>query len=337
MKRDSSPPDAIRVSGPNGAPGLVDTSNSTRSVPDGPGSAARKLVRKRAESSFSGASSAATAASSRGRGFAPLAAKRLGGGRISLAGRRQLGVELGDPLAAGFDRRQLRAHLLAKVGQRVGLDPVLAGEAADVEQARLDIVQPRRVERQRLGGARDPLLGLVALDQRPVERGQRFGQQRMVGGAALQPPGDLPHPGQRAVGPAEQFVEPVERFARLGAGLDRRPLLGQLRLLAGFGRKRLDLGGGVGQIVAVALGARRFGAGLGERLLGLADQRPGGGDRRAVDPPELVEQRPVAARVEQAAVVMLAVDLDRQRGEVAKRAAPKPASRRRTPGCRRRS
>ena len=40
MKRDSSPPDAIRVSGPNGAPGLVETSNSTRSVPDGPGSAA---------------------------------------------------------------------------------------------------------------------------------------------------------------------------------------------------------------------------------------------------------------------------------------------------------
>ena len=41
MKRDSSPPEAIRVSGPNGAPGLVETSNSTRSVPDGPGSAAR--------------------------------------------------------------------------------------------------------------------------------------------------------------------------------------------------------------------------------------------------------------------------------------------------------
>ena len=39
MKRDSSPPDAIRVSGPNGAPGLVETSNSTRSVPAGPASA----------------------------------------------------------------------------------------------------------------------------------------------------------------------------------------------------------------------------------------------------------------------------------------------------------
>ena len=33
MKRDSSPPLAIRVSGANGAPGLVETSNSTRSLP----------------------------------------------------------------------------------------------------------------------------------------------------------------------------------------------------------------------------------------------------------------------------------------------------------------
>ena len=37
MKRDSSPPEAIRTSGPNGAPGLVETSNSTRSRPAGPG------------------------------------------------------------------------------------------------------------------------------------------------------------------------------------------------------------------------------------------------------------------------------------------------------------
>jgi hypothetical protein len=63
MNRDSSPPLAIRVSGPNGAPGLVETSNSTRSVPDGPGSAETMAVRKRAESSFNGASSAAIASS----------------------------------------------------------------------------------------------------------------------------------------------------------------------------------------------------------------------------------------------------------------------------------
>ena len=37
MKRDSSPPEAILTSGPNGAPGLVETSNSTRSRPVGAG------------------------------------------------------------------------------------------------------------------------------------------------------------------------------------------------------------------------------------------------------------------------------------------------------------
>ena len=77
MKRDSSPPEAIRVSGPNGAPGLVETSNSTRSVPGGPGSASPIAVRKRAESSLSGASSAATAASSRAAASRRCAAERL--------------------------------------------------------------------------------------------------------------------------------------------------------------------------------------------------------------------------------------------------------------------
>ena len=62
--RDNSPPDAMRVSAPKGAPGFVETSNSTRSVPAGPGSPAAIAVRKRAASSFSGLSSAATAWSS---------------------------------------------------------------------------------------------------------------------------------------------------------------------------------------------------------------------------------------------------------------------------------
>ena len=48
MKRDNSPPEAIRTSGPNGAPGLVETSNSTRSRPAAPGSAGAITVRKRA-------------------------------------------------------------------------------------------------------------------------------------------------------------------------------------------------------------------------------------------------------------------------------------------------
>src|SRR3546814_1741163 len=67
MKRESSPPEAILTSGAKGAPGLVEISNSTRSMPWAPhcpSSCGATTVRKRAASSFSGASSAATAASS---------------------------------------------------------------------------------------------------------------------------------------------------------------------------------------------------------------------------------------------------------------------------------
>ncbi len=68
MKRDSSPPEAIFASVPNGAPGFVATSKCTRSVPCSPQSASESgvsTVRNRALSSRSGASSAATAASRR--------------------------------------------------------------------------------------------------------------------------------------------------------------------------------------------------------------------------------------------------------------------------------
>jgi hypothetical protein len=71
MKRDSSPPEAIRTSGPNGAPGLVETSNSIRSVPATDGSGLADRGAEAGESSFSGASSAATAASSRSAAAAP--------------------------------------------------------------------------------------------------------------------------------------------------------------------------------------------------------------------------------------------------------------------------
>ena len=60
-------------------------------------------------------------------------------------------------LAPGFDRRELAAHLLAQRSQCIGLDTMLAGEAANVEQPRLDLLQQRRIERQRLGGAVDPV------------------------------------------------------------------------------------------------------------------------------------------------------------------------------------
>ena len=61
-------------------------------------------------------------------------------------------------------------------------------------------------------------------------------------------------------------------------------------------------------------------AGLGEPVLEVAHPLPGRGRLGGVDPAIGVEQGAVAARVEQAAIVMLAVDLDQQRAELAQQA-----------------
>ena len=58
-------------------------------------------------------------------------------------------------------------------------------------------------------------------------------------------------------------------------------------------------------------------AGRRERRLGRAPGGVAAGDPGAVDPREGVEQRPMAAWVEQAAIVVLAVDLDQQPAQLA--------------------
>ncbi len=173
---------------------------------------------------------------------------------------------------------------------------MLAGEAADVEQPRLGLLQPRGIERHRFGGAGDPVLGLARLDQRAVERRQRFGEQRMVGGAALDPPRRLAELRERAVRPAEQLIEAGQRFAGLEPRLHRRALLGEACLLAGFGRQRLDLGAGMLEPFAVALGGRGGGARLEQLGLDPRHLGPGSLDGGRVEPAERVEQRAVALR-----------------------------------------
>jgi len=53
---------------------------------------------------------------------------------------------------------------------------MLAGQRTDVEQPRLGLIEPRRVERQRIGGVGDLVLRLAGFDHRAVERRQGFGQ-----------------------------------------------------------------------------------------------------------------------------------------------------------------
>ena len=86
----------------------------------------------------------------------------------------------------------------------------------------------------------------------------------MIGRAALDPPGRLAEQRQRALRPAEQLVESGQRLSRLEPGLHRRALVGEAGFLAFLGRERFDLGAGMFEPFAVALGRGRFGARLGE-------------------------------------------------------------------------
>ena len=69
------------------------------------------------------------------------------------------------------------------------------------------------------------------------------------------------------------------------------------------------------QQVLVGLGLGDPGAGLGQLRFGLAPLPPRGLDALDVAGPVAVEQRAVAARVDQPAVVVLAVQLDQRRGD----------------------
>src|SRR5256714_970093 len=115
MKRDSSPPEAMRASGPNPAPGFVATSKCTRSQPCSPQSFSARAVstvRKRALSRRSGFSSAATPASRRAAesglrpGIAVELADRLGQGFGQTFGVLQQCAAGGEAILFVFLRRE---------------------------------------------------------------------------------------------------------------------------------------------------------------------------------------------------------------------------------------
>ena len=173
----------------------------------------------------------------------PLLAQRGGQLGIALRAPAKLAVELGDALAAGLDQRQAaRAFASAERRKRIGLDPMLARQPANVEQARLGLPRagpdrrpaPRRRERScpRPRSPRSPP-GRAP----PALRPATDGRPRRARSAA--PPG--------AAAPARRPIRRAVRRGRsatlagLDSGLHRRALLGEARLLARLRRQRLDL------------------------------------------------------------------------------------------------
>ena len=113
------------------------------------------------------------------------------------------------------------------------------------------------VEGHGLGGARDPVLGFARFDQRSVQSGQGLGKQRVISRSALDLACGLAKLGERAFRSAEQLVQPGQQFTGLEARLHRRALLGEPRLLAFFGRERLDFAGSMFEPFTVALCRRQ--------------------------------------------------------------------------------
>ena len=107
------------------------------------------------------------------RALAAAGGLRLGGGDIGGARGLRLGRQPLQPGLAVVERRQLGGELLGQGGQLGHRDVVLAGGGAQREQALLDLLQPRRVELQRIARRLELGLRLGRLAQRPVERGQR--------------------------------------------------------------------------------------------------------------------------------------------------------------------
>ena len=315
MKRDSSPPEAIRVSGPNGAPGLVETSNSTRSVPDGPGlgggdcgAEARGVELQRSQLGRDRRHRAAPPPRCR------CSLKRGGSGSISFARGEQLRVEL----ARSARRRPrsppaARASASPRAASCVGLDAMLAGKAADVEQPRLGLppAAPGRTS------SPPPL----------ARSGPRLRSPRSARGRAPPAPrratGDRPRRARSAAPPAEAAParRPIRRATRRARSAIRRPSgppaspraprrgasprpprapalrsrQKHVRAIRGRARPpppRVRASSSSASIRVTSLQARSTG--------------------RGIELAESVEQRPVALGVEQSAVVVLAVDLDRR-------------------------
>ncbi len=196
---------------------------------------------------------------------------------------------------------------------------MLSRQPADIEQPRLDGFQPPRVERQSIRGPGNLVLGVVRFDQRPVERRERLGKQRMIDRATLDTPGNLPKLGKRAFAAAEKLVQSLQRFARLGPRLHRRALFGEPRLLPRLRIEGLDFADRKRQIIAIALGFGGCRSGRCKLLLDSRHALPGRFDTGSVDRPECIEQGSVAARIQKPAIVVLPVDFDEQRGKVADR------------------
>ena len=172
---------------------------------------------------------------------------------------------------------------------------------------------------QRLGGAGELVFRLARLDHRAVERGERFGQQRMLAGDPVEPPrrrcASLPAPNPspptsaavRRDRPTAARPSACRRAPRRGP--PPRPPRAPARPVRRGGRAA---GRGPPRPAPAAPAPPPAPSSAARHV---APGRFDPGDVGAWRKP--IEQRPVAARIDQAAIVVLAVKFDQMPGQLA--------------------
>ena len=183
--------------------------------------------------------------------------QRSGGGFIGGPGARHLGFERGQPAFAGVERLQLAAQVVGEFGEVVGLDAVLARDAAQFEQAFLVLLLRLRIDDVAAGGFLQPVLRHRAFDDRAVDGGERFGQVLVVGGDAFEDARGLAKLRQAAGRALQEIADRVQVVGDLFGALHRAAAVGERFLLARFRGERVEFGDGMFQPVAVARGGPR--------------------------------------------------------------------------------
>ena len=252
----------------------------------------------------------------------PLARRRdgLSGGDIAGARRRRFLFEHGDALGPAFERGQPLRHRYAQDRQIGDRHRMLAGQRAQREQPLLDFFERARVEFESApgGGQRGQrLVGLL---------GGALGRRD---GAVEQPLGPVAGAFEPAQGARQRPLRPglaldladrlADRLAEPLGVLQQRAARAEPFLLVALRRQRLDLGVVVPQ--QILLGAA-FGQ-EARRLVGALARcppfAPGSGERVGADRVfrEGVEQGAMRRRVQETALLALALDLDERVAEFA--------------------
>ena len=337
MKRASSPPEAILPSGPNGWPGLVQTSNATRSAPSAPQSAPRPAARRRRAAgpvrARSGGSSAVTACASRVAAAARApdrvaAAAAIGLRAAAAASLRRLQAPAPSSIAveraarsassAGSSSTATRCLRAARAA-RTGAPRACSSRAA----VRVEVAQ-----RASSAASASPASTSAALERR---RGRSSSSGRharpLRSSAALG--GRQPRDGAAvAAQRGQRLGQRLGHASRGSAGAGAA--LGQLLLLA---RARAELGQLALAVAQIVLLAPRARPALAQRRHARARPRASrpGGARTAASGGRARRRRRAAARcvwrVEQAALVELAVHLDQQVAQLAQQRRRRPAGR----------